>query len=139
MKFEVIGTPVAKGRPRVAKFGTYTPKKTLYYENLVNYTFIQTFPGFKPLENEIRIKIIAIFEPPKSISKKKLAELLPDNADPLSGKGKTTKPDLDNIIKSITDALNGLAYKDDGLITSITAYKVYGEQAKAIIEIEEVG
>lgn len=138
MKFEVIGTPVAKGRPRVSRIGTFTPVATANYENLVKYTFVQTFPGFKPFENEIKVKIIAVFTPPTSISKKKLAGLLPTGPDPLSGKGKTTKPDLDNIIKCITDALNGLAYRDDNIITSISAYKVYGEQAKAIIEIEEV-
>lgn len=138
MKFEVIGTPVAKGRPRVGKFGTFTPKKTVYYENLVNYTFTQKYPLFKPLEGELKMKIIAIFEPPKSWSKKKQQEAIPCIDDPLSAMGKTTKPDLDNIVKSITDALNGLVYKDDAQITSLLAHKVYGEKAKVIIEIEEI-
>lgn len=138
MKFEIVGTPVAKGRPRVSRIGTFTPLKTVNYENLVKYTFVQSFPNFKPFEDEIKIKIIAIFNPPASISKKKLKELLPTTDDPLSAKGKITKPDLDNIVKSITDALNGLAYKDDNLITSFEAHKVYGEQAKVIVEIEEV-
>ena len=38
-KFEVMGTPVAKGRPKFARRGnfvsTYTPEKTVNYENLV--------------------------------------------------------------------------------------------------------
>ena len=132
MKFEVIGTPVAKGRPRVGKFGTFTPQKTVYYENLVSYTFTQKYPSFKPLEGELKMKIIAVFEPPKSWSKKKQKEAL------LNEMGKTTKPDLDNIVKSITDSLNGIAYKDDSQLTSLLAHKVYGEQAKVIIEIEEM-
>lgn len=138
MKFEVIGTPVAKGRPRVGKFGTFTPQKTVLYENLVSYTFTQKYPLFKPLESELKLKIIVVFEVPKSWSKKKQKEALPCTDDPLSAIGKTTKPDLDNIVKSITDALNGLAYKDDAQITSLLAHKVYGEQAKVIIEIEEM-
>jgi len=138
MKFEVIGIPVAKGRPRVSKFGTFTPQKTVYYENLVSYTFTQKYPLFKPYESELKMKITAVFEVPKSWSKKKQREALPITEDILSAMGKTTKPDLDNIVKSITDALNGLAYKDDAQITSLLAHKVYGEQAKVVIEIEEM-
>lgn len=138
MKFEVIGTPVAKGRPRVGKFGTFTPQKTVYYENLVSYTFTEKYPSFKPLKGELKMNIIAVFEPPKSWSNKKRKEALPCTDDSLSAIGKTTKPDLDNIVKSITDSLNGIAYKDDAQITSLLAYKVYGEQAKVIIEIEEM-
>ena len=108
MKFEVIGTPVAKGRPRVGKFGTFTPQKTVLYENLVSNTFTQKYPSFKPYECELKMKITAVFEPPKSWSKKKQKEVLPCADDPLSAMGKTTKPDLDNILKSITDALKGL-------------------------------
>lgn len=132
MKFEVIGTPVAKGRPRVGKFGTFTPKRTVLYEKLVSNTFEHKYPNFKPYECELKMKIIAVFEPPKSWSKKKQKEALSNSM------GKTTKPDLDNIVKSITDSLNGLAYKDDSQITSIVANKIYGEQAKVVVEIEEM-
>ena len=35
------------------------------------------------------------------------------------------KPDVDNVIKLYLDALNGLAYKDDAQVVSISAYKIY--------------
>jgi len=35
------------------------------------------------------------------------------------------KPDLDNYIKLVLDALNGVFYKDDSLICSIHAKKIY--------------
>ena len=138
MKIEILGKPIAKARPRLGKFGTYTPNKTVYYENLINYTFTQKYPNFKPCESEIRVKITAIFEVPKSYSKKKRESLLHVTNLEHSGAGYTYKPDIDNITKIILDSLNGLAYKDDSQVTCLVAFKEYGEQAKVIVEIEEV-
>ncbi len=138
MQFEIKGKPVAKARPRVGKFGTYTPQKTVNYENLINYTFTQKYPDFKPFEGEIKVKITAIFEVPKSYSKKKREMLLPDEFSE-HGMGYKGKVDIDNICKSVLDALNGIAYKDDSQITCLLAFKEYGIQAKTIIEIEEIG
>jgi Holliday junction resolvase RusA-like endonuclease len=36
---------------------------------------------------------------------------------------KTGKPDIDNLIKSVADALTGLAWKDDAQIASVVAMK----------------
>ena len=36
---------------------------------------------------------------------------------------KTTRPDIDNIQKACFDALNGLLFKDDSQIVSVTATK----------------
>ena len=133
IKFEVLGKPVAKGRPRLGRNGhTYTPEKTVNYENLVKLTFMKEYKNFVPLENYIEANITAIFEVPKSYSKKKTKELLEgsNNYD--------HKPDLDNITKIILDSLNGLAYKDDSQITILHANKEYGEQAKVIVELKEI-
>ena len=117
MKVKIIipGKPTPKGRPRFSrKTGrTYTPSDTGRYEKLVrecygdNYFFDKEF---------IKIKVIAKFQIPQSYSKKK-------REDALSGKLFPTKCDLDNIVKSITDGLNGKAYADDRYIYSIEAIK----------------
>ena len=131
MKFEVIGTPVAKGRPRLGRFGTYTPSKTINYENLVKISYLNT-TNDKLYDKAIKIEIWAIFEPTKAErkSKKKYAELI--------GQPYTKRPDIDNIAKSILDALNDVAYDDDSHIAELIVHKLYGEQAKAIISIEEI-
>lgn len=49
-----------------------------------------------------------------------------------------TKPDIDNVIKVICDALNGIAYKDDTQIIKVTAEKFYSDEPKVIVEIEEL-
>lgn len=130
-KFEVIGKPTSKGRPRLGRYGTYTDEKTVNYENLVKYSFLNKY---KPelIEGAIKVKMLAIFEVPQSYSKKKRVTLLNTKCN------YTHKPDVDNISKIILDSLNGLAYKDDSQITRLEIEKQYGEQAKVIVEIEEV-
>lgn len=137
MKLEILGKPMGKQRPRLGKFGTYTPQKTANYETLIKYSFTQKYPNFKPYESELKAKITAIFEVPKSYSKKKREALLPISGIENSGAGYIHKPDCDNIAKIVLDALNGLAYKDDSQITALLVFKEYGEQAKVIVEVEE--
>ena len=131
-KFEVIGTPVAKGRPRVTKWGAYTPEKTVNYENLVQFSYLQEYKNIEPLEGYLKIEIAFYMPIPKSTSKKNRElmigwKLLPDK-----------KPDIDNMIKSITDALNELAYQDDKQIVEVHAYKYYSEQPKAVVMINKL-
>lgn len=42
----------------------------------------------------------------------------------------TGKPDLDNVVKLIADALNGLAWRDDAQIVSLHAMRVYGPSGR---------
>ena len=48
-----------------------------------------------------------------------------------------TKPDSDNLIKFVCDALNGVFYKDDSQITRIQAVKVYAKEPSTEITIME--
>lgn len=137
IKFEVLGIPVGKSRP---KFSTanghavaYTPAKTANYETLVRLSYQQQYAGCmfdkgKPLRAIIR----AFFPIPKSASKKKAAEMI---------KGKirhTKKCDADNIAKACLDALNGIAFYDDSQICELSVSKYYGEIPKVEIIIDEV-
>ena len=44
-EFVVHAAPTGKARPRVTKFGTYTPKKTRQYEDLVKAEWISQCIG----------------------------------------------------------------------------------------------
>jgi len=48
------------------------------------------------------------------------------------------KPDADNYFKAITDAVNGILYKDDGQISVMSATKIYSLKPRTEIEIEEM-
>ena len=131
IKLTVPGTPTPKGRPRLGRYGTYTPQKTVDYENLIKQHWNIQYGSAVPLEGPLEARITFIFEVPKSWSKRK-KELALERYTP-----HTSRPDLDNLIKCL-DALNGLAFKDDSQISSLTADKCYGASAMMILELEQV-
>ena len=47
------------------------------------------------------------------------------------------KPDADNILKVVADALNGIAYQDDKQIVLAEARKAYSEMEGLYITVEE--
>lgn len=133
MKFEIYipGTPVAKGRPRVSKYGTYTPKKTADFESYVEYCWAAEYGNIKPSDKPLNVSIVFRMPIPKKTSKKNRAGMV--NGDIRH----TKKPDLDNMAKTVLDALNGLAYIDDSQIYSLTLFKTYSEQPGTYLIIEE--
>ena len=107
-----------------------TPEKTVLYENLIKTCFQQKY-GQKRFSDETYVvaNILAFFEPPKSISKKKRADMLERKIWPAK------KPDSDNIAKVVLDALNGIAYHDDTQVISLTVTKAYSEEAHLSITL----
>lgn len=136
MKFTVPGEPCGKARPRVVRNGnvsrTYTPEKTVNYENLVKLEFQRQCNDVYIGDGGIRMYITARFSVPSSASKRKMTAMLDGAIRP------TRKPDCDNIAKIICDALNGVAYRDDAQIVSITVEKRYAAIPGVEIRIEEV-
>ena len=119
--FEVPGIPVAKARARTVfnkatgRVHSFTPEKTASYENLVKYAFVSKAKDYKLWDGPITLRVNCVFPMPKSVSKQvKLKQI----------REKTTRPDLDNILKCVKDALNGVAWKDDGQVWSVYASKV---------------
>lgn len=132
-EFEVPGKITGKGRPRVNTITctAYTPTKTKEYEDLVKQYFIIKYRCAKPLEGRICVNIKAYFAIPKNISKVQKQEMLEENLSPVK------KPDIDNIAKIILDSLNKLAFKDDNQITKLCIEKIYSEEEKVSVLIEE--
>ena len=132
-EFEVIGNIVGKERPRVNTYTgrVYTPGKTKDYELLVQQYFKIKYPRSKMLEGRVKIEIIAYLKIPKSTSKVKMQEMLENKISP------TKKPDVDNIAKSILDAMNGYVFRDDNQVSKIAVEKRYGIEEKAVISVEE--
>lgn len=129
--FIIPDDPVGKARPRVTRFGTYTPKKTLLAEEKVKAYFKKSCPYWEKSDKAIKVSAEFIFKMPKYWSKKKKTEML--------GKDKLSKPDNDNCLKLVLDALNDLAYKDDSQVTRYgEVKKIYGEQGLAKITLEEI-
>lgn len=135
VKFTIPGKPGSKGRPKFSRQGeyvrTYTPEKTVEYENLVRVAWMQA--GSPKLNGAIRGDYIAYFPIPKSLSKKKQREMY--------GKPYLGKPDRDNTEKVIQDALNGCLYDDDAQVYSGWYEKIYvreGEETRVEVTFTEV-
>lgn len=132
IEFTVPGPPQGKQRPRVTRNGTYTPQKTVDYENLVKIMYMNTTRHIYNNKEPLEVIIRAYFKPIKSTTKKARGKMLDGILYP------TKKPDVDNITKSVCDALNDLAYHDDSQIVNLKVYKRYAETARVEVEIKEV-
>lgn len=134
VEFTVEGMVKPKERPRTRQINghiqTYTPKDTKEYELRVK----AAYPGFKTfIDGEyLSVHIYAYYPIPKSASNKNRLLMLSGRIRPAK------RPDLDNIAKSICDALNGVAYKDDSQIVKLTVAKYYSTEPRAEIRISEV-
>lgn len=136
MTFTIPGEPCGKGRPRVVNVHgrsmSYTPEKTATYENLVRLEFQQAAGPTIVLMSaaEVRMTINCYYGLAKSDSKKRRMAKLTGEERP------TKKPDCDNMGKAIADALNGLAYRDDSQIVSMTVEKWYSETPHVDVTIQ---
>jgi Holliday junction resolvase RusA-like endonuclease len=137
MRFTVYGKPQGKARARTVrnngKVHSFTPKKTVEYEEKIKWAYIQAYSPltcFNAL-TPLSIQIAAFYEAPLSYTKNKKKRCYDGEISP------TTKPDADNIAKCVCDALNGIAYKDDSAIVMLQVRKAYGEPARVEIEIRE--
>lgn len=132
-EFEVVGEIKGKARPRLNTYTgqIYTMKGTADYENLVRQYFTIKYPRYVPLENRVHVKIIAYLKMPKNMPKKNKKLVEEGVLSPIK------KPDIDNIVKIILDALNKIAFKDDNQITKLEIEKFYAEEEKVYVKIEE--
>lgn len=129
----IPGDPFGKQRPRFrSNGGTYTPSATRNYEKAVATLAAAEMRGRSPLTEPVQIELKAHFPIPKSWSEKKRMDAILGRVRP------TCSPDLDNIIKAIGDGLNGVAYRDDSLIVSVTAMKVYGQSPFVVATIKPI-
>lgn len=135
ISFVVYGEPVAQGRPRATtikgKVRMYDPSKSRDYKDYVRLAAAQHAPE-RLIESAIGLKV-TIYRPiPKSFSKKKTEQAERGEIVP------TTKPDADNYLKTVKDALNGVIWKDDSQIVDVQVRKRYSNKPRIEIEIHEL-
>ena len=134
--FQVIGAPVGKGRPKFARRGNfvqaYTPTKTKDYEALVQDAAKSAMGEKSPCSQAVQMNVEIYVTPPVSWSKKKRTAALEGVVRP------TTKPDIDNVIKGIFDAINDIVFLDDKQVVSLLVSKSYAEQARVVVRAYEI-
>ena len=130
--FEVPGEPRGKGRPRFTKEGhAYTDSETRAYEKKIVAYYRKALGGFRwPDSAFVSVEVTAHYPIPKSATK--TATIAMEDGLLLPSR----KPDIDNVLKIVLDALNGVAYKDDSRVISVSASKIYSHTPKLIIEMK---
>ena len=134
VKIVVDGAPVGKGRPRFSRKtgATYTPEKTAAYECKVAWAAQQEMRGKELLTGPLRLSISAFVEVPVSKSKKFRIDALEGRELP------TKKPDGDNVLKGVMDALNKVVSVDDVQIVDFEFSKRYCTKPRIEICIENL-
>jgi Holliday junction resolvase RusA-like endonuclease len=134
LTFEVPGQPIAQQRPRAAsrgKFVTiYDAKESRAAKSHVAL-YASMAQGNKPVAmGALSATVEFHVKKPKSKIRKNSTPFPYPNC----------KPDIDNMIKLVFDAINGIIFKDDSQIISLTASKVWAsEEPKTQISIFKVG
>lgn len=122
--FTIPGIPVPKGRPRISVRGgfarAYTPEKTVSFENRVGHAGHEAMYGRPPVEGPLTLIVGVVLPIPVSWSGKKTASALSGAIRPCG------RPDVDNFAKAVLDGLNGIVWRDDAQVVSLTATKAYG-------------
>lgn len=109
-EFTVWGEPRPKQRPKHGKHNTYTPKRTREAEDAVSAAFRLAYPLAVPSVEHLRL-------------------------DAVFYRKHRTRVDNDNLLKLVTDALNGLAYADDSQLFETYARKSLGHGDRARTEV----
>lgn len=126
---ETYEAPIGSPRPRFRNTGrfvqTYMPASYTKHKDFIR----EQMPNVL-LDGELKVTLSFYFEPPKSWSNRKRLLAI--------GQYKRTKPDIDNLIKTVLDAANDHLWKDDNQIVEIHSFKQYAEEPKIILEVEEV-
>jgi Holliday junction resolvase RusA-like endonuclease len=133
--FVVTGKPVGKGRPRASTRGgfvrMYTDAKTLGYEAAIADEAARAMSGAEPFETPMQMQVSCYYPIPKSWPKKIKQEAIDEEVFP------KVKPDLDNVVKAVLDALNGVVYRDDAQVVNLVATKRYATEPRVEVYIFE--
>ncbi|WP_308722469.1 RusA family crossover junction endodeoxyribonuclease [Paenibacillus polysaccharolyticus] len=133
--FTVYGEPVPQGRPRASTQGgfvrMYDPEKSKDYKDYVRLAAAEHAPNVL-LEGPLGMMLTVYRSIPKSFSKKKVIQAEAGEIRPVS------KPDVDNYLKGVKDALKGIIWKDDSQVVEVFAQKRYSARPRIEVKIKDL-
>jgi Holliday junction resolvase RusA-like endonuclease len=105
-------------------------QKYLSYKDAIGFAAKQHIK--EPLNKPISVKLAFYYPMPKKWSKSKKDDANDQGIMPV------VKPDIDNCIKGVFDALNKIAWTDDNLVVDVWSMKRYSHKPMIAVTIEEV-
>lgn len=134
IKLTIKGEPIAQARPRFTTRNgctrAYNTNRVSSYKKLIQLEAKGKVDEL--LEKPLHVAITVLRSVPKSFSKKKRELALKREILP------TQKPDLDNYIKIILDALNGVIWEDDKQVCILTVAKFFSDNPRIELQISEM-
>lgn len=126
IKVTIPGKPTPKARPRLGKWGVYTPKETTDYERYVSEVIFYHLHKDKatvmlPICDPIKLVIRVYFNPAYHKENYDLPH--------------TKRPDIDNLLKSLMDGLNRGIIKDDSQVYKVDIEKWLSRRNEVRLEI----
>jgi Holliday junction resolvase RusA-like endonuclease len=126
IRVTIPGEPVAQGRGRIVKVGGFSriadPKKSRDWKATAQIHMLEARERWKvpePLTVPLEVHIAAFWICPKSSERK---------MKPRPQEWRAKKPDIDNIIKAVLDAGNGVLWQDDNLVVRVIGEKFQAPQ-----------
>lgn len=131
VRFVVPGRPRGKSVIRTGGGTFFVAGETREEMETVRIIANRAMNGAVPFDDAVELRLCAYFAVPRSWSRVKQARALAAIIRP------TVKPDWDNIGK-LCDALKGVVWRDDALVTDVHLWKRYADQPRVVIEITEI-
>lgn len=123
--------PKPQSRPRFGNGRAYELKEMTDYKKAIALHCKQQYKGDLIADRPIGVITRFYITPPKYVSKvKKNSQAISDEVIRVA-----KKPDIDNFVKAIFDAMSGVVFKDDGVIAYQLAEKFYSNNPRTEIEI----
>jgi Holliday junction resolvase RusA-like endonuclease len=135
INFTVYGEPIAQGRGRATVVNgrpvVYDPAKSRDFKSYVRQEALKVKPDV-PFQGAVKLTVVAYRAIPSSFGKKKhelatTGEILP-----------ITKPDAKNLLAGVEDALKGIVWRDDSLVTDVTVRKRYSDTPRIEVTVKEL-
>ena len=135
IQFTANVIPHGKQRARTVMRGgyahSYTPRETVEFEREIGKAYRIAARGLVMPENAPLMVDMVFYMPIPQSAGKRLRERLVNRYH-------TKRGDVDNMVKSVLDGLNSVAYKDDAQVAAIRAEKVYSEDARVEVTIRTI-
>lgn len=136
ISFTVPGEPKGKGRPRVGMRGKkpimFTPPETVEYQEKIAFAAFAASNEGKLFVGPVRLEL-RIFHP--------IRESWPKKKQEAARSGQmvpTMKPDADNVLKAVCDALNGVLWVDDVQVVNVGMSKRFSDTPRLEISVTEL-
>ena len=125
IKITIDGKPTPKKAVKQGRYNAYNSQKS--FMDGLRWRIKEQYKG-KLLTGGVSINVTYFMPIPKSTPKKELPELF----------WHIKRPDTDNLTKMIKDCMSGIVYKDDSQVCDSHYKKIYSDNPRTVINIEEL-